>query len=157
MEDGAFVLEADAQYRVCPKCGETKPGGHFNRHKRQCKECRAANQRSYVSNNQAVVQQRNREWQQRTGYTRRRHLQEYFGITPEQYDEMLESQGGVCAICRKEPVARDGRSAPLDHDHVTGQIRGILCTNCNVGIAQFDDNPDLLGAAIAYLARFQHH
>lgn len=51
-----------------------------------------------------------------------------YGLTREQYDAILEFQGGRCAICRNEPKTR---RLAVDHDHVTGQIRGLLCMNCN--------------------------
>lgn len=52
----------------------------------------------------------------------------FFGITPEQYIEMLKSQGGRCAICRREPAKIN---LSVDHDHDTGKIRGLLCPPCN--------------------------
>lgn len=147
------------QYRTCPKCNETKPTGHFNKHKRQCKECRAAIQRAYYHRNRDVVNERGKKWQRENAISRRRHLAELYGqwMTPEVYDQMLAEQGGVCAICRKDTLRGDGAKGAIDHCHVTGAVRGILCTRCNVGIAQFYDNPDLLSAAIAYLARMQNH
>lgn len=79
-----------------------------------------------------------------------------FGITPEQYQEMLDAQVGVCAICeRPERVVdpRNGRIKALavDHDHGTGAVRGLLCQNCNKGIGNLGDNVDTLIAAAAYL------
>lgn len=153
----SVFAEAEIEWRTCPKCSETKPSGHFNKHKRQCKECRAAVQRDYVERNRDVVNERSRSWQERTGHSRRRHLSELYGISPEQYDSLLASQGNLCGICRGETIGRDGRLGAVDHSHVTNEIRGVLCTRCNVGIAQFRDNPDFLRAALAYLARFQEH
>jgi len=60
---------------------------------------------------------------------------------------LLEHQHGVCAICRTRPA----RTLCVDHCHVTGQVRGLLCSGCNLGIGQFKDNPALLQAAIAYI------
>jgi hypothetical protein len=79
-----------------------------------------------------------------------------FGITPQQYEEMLESQNRACAICdQPEKVVdpRNGRIKALavDHDHETGVIRGLLCQNCNKGIGNLGDNPDRLIAGAAYL------
>lgn len=80
-----------------------------------------------------------------------------FGLTPDQYREMLESQNGACAICEKpEKVVdpRNGRIKALavDHDHSTGAIRGLLCQNCNKGIGNLGDSVETLIAAAAYLA-----
>jgi hypothetical protein len=73
-----------------------------------------------------------------------------YGIEPDEYDRRFEQQGGVCKIClRPEPVARKGLS--VDHCHLTGQIRGLLCTKCNSGIGLLEDDPNLIRRALDYL------
>ena len=81
-----------------------------------------------------------------------------FGLTTQQYDEILERQGGGCAICGK--VIR-GRSGPVDHDHACCQesvktcgrcVRGILCTGCNVRLAALE-SPTWLASAQSYLSK----
>lgn len=89
---------------------------------------------------------------ERTETHRERWLKRQFGLTVAQYDEMLESQGGACAICRTtEPKTNGNRSWCVDHDHETGRIRGLLCHDCNIGLGKFMDNPKFLEAALAYL------
>ncbi len=67
-----------------------------------------------------------------------------------QYEEVLESQGGVCAICGGD----DGkRSLAVDHDHATEKIRGLLCSRCNMGIGAFGDSAPLMRDAATYLER----
>ncbi len=61
-----------------------------------------------------------------------------YGITVEQYDAMLRQQNGLCAICGRAP--KRFRLA-VDHDHETGEIRGLLCTRCNLGLGWFRDDP----------------
>jgi hypothetical protein len=82
-------------------------------------------------------------------------LQRFYGITVEEYDILLEAQGGVCAICRKPPtmVIRGDTVARLavDHDHASGRVRGLLCGSCNQMLGSVDDDPERLAAAIAYL------
>lgn len=75
-----------------------------------------------------------------------RKLKKY-GLTQEQYNQLV-SKG--CAICAGPPNGR-GRYA-FDHDHTTGKFRGLLCTKCNTGIGQFNDNQNLLIRAVGYLA-----
>jgi hypothetical protein len=66
---------------------------------------------------------------------------------------LLIAQGGGCGICGSpEPRTRRG-AWHVDHDHVTGVIRGILCHYCNVGIGQFGDDADRLRKAVQYLER----
>jgi hypothetical protein len=60
-------------------------------------------------------------------------------------DVMLEAQGGVCAICQAAPAAH------VDHDHETGAVRALLCFNCNGGLGQFKDDPEVLRAAADYV------
>lgn len=79
-------------------------------------------------------------------------LQRDYGIAYEQYRELLEQQRGVCAICQQAPD-EGGRKLAVDHSHVTGVVRGLLCTNCNLGIGSFRDSPQLLCVAKAYLER----
>jgi len=81
----------------------------------------------------------------------REHLYKtYYGITIADYDKMLESQGGSCAICGKTPE-ENGRRLAIDHSHKTEKIRGLLCSNCNMLLGYSKDNPDTLRRAAAYL------
>ena len=80
---------------------------------------------------------------------KRRHLlSSKFGITPEQYDELLVSQGGRCAVCGKRPKAKH---LDVEHDHKTGEIRGLCCGFCNKAMGNFWDDPDLMEKAVTYL------
>lgn len=70
-----------------------------------------------------------------------------YGLNPESFKELFESQGGLCALCRVREVQH------IDHCHKTGKVRGLLCHNCNVGLGHFQDSEELLLAAIEYLKR----
>lgn len=70
-----------------------------------------------------------------------------YGLEPEQFDALLASQEGVCAICQ---TLAEGQWN-VDHCHDTGLVRGILCSSCNIGIGQLADSVARLQAAIAYL------
>ena len=85
---------------------------------------------------------------QRRETHRERWLKQY-GLTPEEYEEMMAAQEGLCAICRGEQ--HNGRNWCVDHDHVTGKVRGILCMACNTALGNFRDDPAILAAAIRYL------
>ena len=56
-------------------------------------------------------------------------------FTHDQYEQLLLSQGGVCAICEDKPTPK--RKLSVDHEHQTGRVRGLLCTRCNMGIGYF--------------------
>ena len=75
-------------------------------------------------------------------------LQQYgVGATP--YSSLLAKQGGKCAICGCPPAP--GKRLAIDHNHSTGLYRGLLCSNCNVGLGCFGDNPLFLAAAVQYV------
>jgi hypothetical protein len=80
---------------------------------------------------------------------RRENLKKRYNISLEEYDGMLVEQGFVCAICGKE--CRKNMYLSVDHDHETGLVRGLLCDDCNNGLAKFFDDVTLLQKAIEYL------
>lgn len=80
------------------------------------------------------------------------------GVDAARYQEMLREQGGVCAICHQPEKHRDGLSGKpkdlaIDHDHATGAVRALLCSSCNTAIGLLGDDPGLIDAAKAYLAK----
>ena len=138
--------------RICKKCGVRKTpeefyfaNGRIHR-RRTCKECvevmRKANLASKPSG----------EWEE---HLRKRHLRTEYGISAEEFYKLLGSQEGRCSICRVEMDSTTRRNVPnkvqVDHDHKTGQVRGLLCFSCNTGLGKFRDSEELLHAAIAYL------
>ena len=77
-------------------------------------------------------------------------MRKQYGISTEQFAELLEFQGGGCAICAK-PIENIRRRMNIDHDHETNKVRGILCTGCNTGIGHLGDNKEGLQRALYYL------
>ncbi len=76
-------------------------------------------------------------------------------ITKEDYNIMFESQNYECVICRKDLKNLDSKHSPhIDHCHITGKVRGILCHKCNPGLGMFEDNIEYLKSAIEYLENF---
>ena len=73
-----------------------------------------------------------------------------YGITVARYEELLVEQGNACAICS----IRFARAPHIDHDHITGAVRALLCFNCNAGIGQFGDNIEVMKKAVIYLESF---
>lgn len=83
-------------------------------------------------------------------------LKKQYGIGSKEYKEILERQNGVCAICGGKdstvsPTTKKYRMLPVDHCHKTGKVRGILCSQCNIGIGSFKDDIERLKSAIRYL------
>lgn len=72
-----------------------------------------------------------------------------YGISPEQYFELYQQQEGKCKICGEE--LNEDEYLCIDHDKETGEIRGLLCKKCNLGLGHFKDSPDNLRKAAEYL------
>lgn len=164
-------LEIIEVSRVCRKCGESKPIKDFYRHKdypggrkTYCKKCE----------NRMVTEWRRKHPEKsrklaNDSYHRRKHLPEMiaklrrknlaiYGITIEHYEAMLESQNGVCAICEetepgKTPLGKEKMLA-VDHDHDTGEVRGLLCSRCNQAIGGMRESEKLIKRMLKYL---RHH
>lgn len=85
------------------------------------------------------------------------HLKRNFNITLQQYKDMLESQNNGCDICGKQETekTRTGKIKELavDHCHITGKVRGLLCFRCNSALGKFDDSVDILKKAFLYLEK----
>ena len=142
--------------RKCNICGESKPLTEYytTRFKSvsdptkkyyhgKCKKC-------YIKKGQEIYDPvKNRDY----------NLQYRYGITLEEYNTMLEEQNGECAVCgTDDPKGRQsGRGKVkgfyVDHNHETGEIRGLLCNNCNRSIGLFNDDPSILEKAVLYLRK----
>lgn len=101
-----------------------------------------------------------RDWYKNSPKSRDRLYQKQYGIGIADYDAMLADQGGVCAICRRAEtsivrrgVNEDTRRLAVDHDHTTGEVRGLLCADCNRAIGLFCDDAATAFRAGAYLAQ----
>lgn len=128
--------------KTCRGCGEEKPSIRFGLDKRNadglrhyclgCREKRTPEQ------------------------LRARQLKFHYGITPEQYAEMNEKQGGLCASCG-EPPRPDARKKGLfvDHCHDSGKVRALLCSRCNSALGLLDEDPEKILALAAYIVQHQ--
>ena len=84
-------------------------------------------------------------------YNRVSKLRKAYGIDIKGYNAILDAQGGVCAICKCECLS--GRHLAVDHDHETGDVRGLLCSRCNTAIGLLRDDETLFTKAIEYLGK----
>ena len=157
----------------CKRCGLVKPLDDFYRspgmrdgHRNDCKPCNLEEKRQRYRADPAAAKARGKRWQQENpdrlnAYRRARrlepevkrrersgHLMRKFGITIEQYELMLEAQGGICAICGRTPREI---SLHVDHDHSSGQIRALLCFPCNNALADLQEDPRVVANALGYL------
>jgi hypothetical protein len=135
-------------YGVCKPCYNKRRKAEYairkldpafrERRNAQARKSKALNPRSY--------ERRKKEW-----------LKSLYKMTIEDYDQLLLSQNSVCAVCQEK--CKSTRGLAVDHDHLCcpgnkscGKcIRGLLCSNCNRALGMFQDNPEILNRAIAYL------
>jgi hypothetical protein len=134
-------LDIPAGHQFCPSCLAVLPLDDFVRNRSTksgygsyCRPCQ----------NAKATASRNRLH----GSTRHYHLRRRYGIGGAEVAAMLAQQGGCCPVCLRALTVKD---CHVDHDHVTGKVRGILCFNCNGGLGQFRDNARLLRRAARYL------
>ena len=80
------------------------------------------------------------------------YIKRTYNIDLNKYNSLLSEQQGVCAICKKECVS--GRRLAIDHNHDTGEVRGLLCCKCNRGLGNLNDDLELLRQAVLYLERY---
>jgi hypothetical protein len=91
-----------------------------------------------------------------TRQKRMKYIEKRYGITYDQYEAMEKAQNGLCKICRKPPRRLNengnrGENLHVDHDHKTGEVRGLLCYQCNSALGYFEDDPEVLTRASSYL------
>lgn len=130
--------------KICKRCRETKPVSSFSKDTRYkdgyyyyCRMCKNEIGKNYRE------RLGKREIKNRT-------LQDRYGITINEYDKLLDMQNHCCAICQKH-ITETGQGLHVDHCHITGRIRGLLCNSCNGGLGNFKDDTSLLESAIEYL------
>lgn len=125
-------------------------------HTTTCKACRRKLSSDYRKQNRQKVYESGREYRKRN----KRKSQDYelcrkYGISIDDYDRMSVMQGHKCAICGSQNPGKNNSRFCVDHDHVTGQVRALLCGTCNRGIGFMQDDPDLLEKAADYIRTFR--
>lgn len=144
----ALIARPKPPTKRCSGCHQMKAREQFGLRKNgylraTCLQCNELGMKNWA--------EESRERQRATN--RRTTLRRWFGITEDDYDRILAEQGGGCAICGDTKPDKRRRRLYVDHCHETKMIRGLLCGKCNSGIGMFRDDPGLLMAAIAHLAK----
>lgn len=140
--------------KICKRCGIERPitgyPFHTKRGKYQspCLECRKV----FAGPASAAWRKNNPEpWKMSTRKTK---VKLKYGLTLDEINNLLVLQDYSCAIC-DDPIdfgsPNKNEKPHIDHDHVSGKVRGLLCLTCNTGLGMFRDSRDLLGAADKYL------
>ena len=143
---GRFNMANTATHKKCPICEELKERSEFHKWKSRqdglaayCKKCTSKKSKDWQNQNPEKLP----TLEEKRIYNRKKN----FGISEEQYEQMLVDQNNQCAICKKEI----GWEAAVDHCHTTNKVRGLLCRKCKLGLGGFKDNIETIRKAILYV------
>jgi hypothetical protein len=160
--------------KTCKECRKTKPLVEFYKkgkgHTERCRECHKVFRKAFIAKTRDKHNAKKREHYHKT---RERYLAYYktdkrrarwfewklkrqYGITVEQFEQMMEEQGGCCKVCGRPPSEINGhrhkKRLHVDHDHKTGQVRGLLCNSCNVAAGCLGDDIGVMYALIDHIS-----
>lgn len=121
--------------KTCSSCKTTKPLFDFYQGNAKCKPCYTERQKVWNKNNKDKHKQNDRRWR----------LKKHYGLSESEYLDMVTNHNGRCAICNQESPLN------VDHCHTSGNVRGLLCKSCNLGLGSFSDDIERLQAAVEYL------
>lgn len=142
---------------ICYRCGMYRPFDEFAGYD-VCARCRTvrdelsvlnARPGSYLGKVRAAVARVEAERAERERARARDRRGNKYDFGPERLKSLTAAQGNLCAICDTPPP--EGQVLHLDHDHDTGEVRGLLCQSCNIGLGFFRDDVDLVDRAYNYL------
>lgn len=154
-------MTAEVAARRCPDCQETKPLDDFysNPHSTlrtktssHCKVCTRRRNREHRQRNAEAISEKRKAARRTPEGIRKskdRDLRRHYGISLVTLERMIRAQGGRCGICEEE--FQSDKHTHVDHCHITGVIRGILCSSCNLMLGHAKDDQRRLLAAAQYL------
>lgn len=148
------ALIAEKPYK-CRVCGNTEY--KLMSGKRCCWPCHKAHSEIWRKSNPEKHNKSARTAEGRVrfkNYRKNWALKARYGITLEKYNEMVEMQSNGCLICKGNQSLH--RPLVVDHCHKTGNIRGLLCDPCNIGLSNFRDNPERMESAANYIRSAPH-
>lgn len=154
---------ADNEMKICSKCHKEKPAFRYGRKGGTCLDCwnkymREYNARDYVKEYRRKYRKQHRErcneynkkWRENNPekYKASKRKQRY-GLLPNEYQNLIDYQGGRCAVCNCFPLK--GSSLVVDHNHINNKVRGLLCNNCNRALGLLRDNIKIVEMLKKYL------
>lgn len=132
--------------KTCNRCGKTKTLDSFHTYRNNelrsyCKSCHNEYNKQWRKRNKRKHSEQNLKHQLRW------KLKNIYNATIEDYEYIVNRSGGLCEICKKETKLY------IDHDHITGKLRGMICNSCNLGLGKLGDSVKALELALEYLKR----
>lgn len=164
-QSGRFIKSEDSKYKE-PELIEKEYPSKRDRQLDRMSSWYKANkeevlkeQREKYQEDSTEILRRNREYKEKTDYDRvnkekRRdtHLRRTYGMSAKDYDDLFELQEGKCFICERHQSEFESRLC-VDHDHVTGEVRGLLCNNCNHRVLGRHRDPKVFRRIVIYLEK----
>lgn len=127
--------------KICSSCNEEKTINQFEKGRNVCRKCRAKQHKNRYNKNP----------DKHIKYVINKRLKKKYNLTYDDKLNLLYKQNNQCAICKTINPGKKGWQ--IDHCHTTNEIRGILCSSCNLGLGLFKDNIKILWNAIKYLLK----
>jgi hypothetical protein len=157
LKEPHLITKGKQIIQFCPKGHDTFECGR--RIRGYCIKCDRERVRIYHIKNkekQKIIAKirRERDKNKTKLMDRKFNLKRCHGLTLEDYDVMLKKQKGQCAICSSKKAGGKG-AFNIDHNHKTGQIRGLLCNNCNLLLGYAKESKKCLKQAILYLKKYE--
>jgi hypothetical protein len=173
-----YSLKHKCRVKKCILCGQPKPltftyfyrrTSNIDGFRNECKSCANKRNKKWAKENKKRANEHKRKWQknnrEQMQNTRKLWRQNNpdvelngkykrtFGITLAEYDKLFKQQDGVCLICGLPEI---NQRLAVDHDHKTGEVRGLLCKRCNMMLGLVEESTHLLDGAIKYLKRYKN-
>ncbi len=152
-------FEVSVTSKKCTRCHVEKPAEEFARDRTQrsglrsaCNVCRARLDVMEYHQDPDKYREKNRELRNKRPIEKKRNnVLKKYGLTHQDFQDLVAKQGNVCAICAQPEMVSP--NLHVDHSHRTGTVRGLLCGHCNRAIGLLQDDPNIALAAAAYLSR----
>lgn len=148
------IVNADSETKRgwCRGC-QTEVDLYAYRRGWACKSARDANSQAWRDANREKVRADHKQWRDNN----REHLREYgraknYGMDPGEYARMMTEQNGQCLTCDSDGKTGRGGILHSDHNHKTGRMRGLLCSDCNRAIGLMKDDPEIVQRILIYLS-----
>lgn len=151
--------------QICTKCKEVKTDDSFQKDSSRicgintrCKACvskrrQSPKYRNYDLEYNRTYAKKNAEFIKKR--TRKNNIRKLYGLTQEEFTKMSSAQDDKCAICFIHVSETKYSNLCIDHDHSTGDVRGLLCDTCNRAIGLLKDSADVLISAAQYVTKFR--
>lgn len=134
------ALRKRGEYKTCTLCGESKHESEFIK---------------WLSSTRQKMRRAAFCHPCRKQYLRDRDRARKYGLSAKEYKQKLETQQGKCAICLKDMILK-GKKICIDHNHTTGQVRDLLCVQCNSLLGNAKEDFSILKSAITYLHKYNN-